>query len=72
MTDIEASNQDGLILDTHILIWYVEGIRLSEAQINLIDKIREQNKLYISAISIWEIVMLENKGKIAFSIELND
>ncbi len=43
MTDIEASNQDGLILDTHILIWYVEGIRLSEAQINLIDKIREQN-----------------------------
>ncbi|KDO03077.1 type II toxin-antitoxin system VapC family toxin [Rickettsia tamurae] len=72
MIDIEASNQEGLILDTHILIWYVEGIRLSEAQINLIEKIREKNKLYISAISIWEIVMLENKGKIAFSIELND
>lgn len=72
MTDIEASNQEGLILDTHILIWYVEGIKLSEAQIELIEKIRAKNKLYISAISIWEIVMLENKGKIAFSFNLND
>jgi len=51
MTDIEASNQEGLILDTHILIWYVEGIKLSEAQIELIEKIRAKNKLYISAIS---------------------
>lgn len=48
MIDIEASNQEGLILDTHILIWSVEGIRLSEAQINLIEKIREK----ISYISL--------------------
>lgn len=72
MTNIESSDFEGLILDTHILIWYVEGITLSKAQIELIEKVREKNKLYISAISIWEIVMLENKGKIAFSVNLND
>lgn len=70
MTNI--NNFESLILDTHILIWYVEGIKLSESQIKLIDKAREENILYISAISIWEITMLENKGKIALSVSLDE
>ncbi len=61
-----------LILDTHVLIWYMEGIKLSNKQVTLIDKIREENNLYVSAISIWEISMLAKKDKIAFSISLTE
>ena len=60
-----------IILDTHILIWYLEGIELKEKYVNIIDKARNSNSLYISAISIWEIAMLANKNKIALSVNLN-
>lgn len=62
----------GVILDTHILIWYVEGIILTKHQIDIIDEAKSNNKLFISPISIWEIAMLANKGKIVFSMDIND
>ena len=63
---------DKLILDTHILIWYIEGINLSEPQVELIDKMREKSSLYISAISIWEIALLVSKERIALSIDIDE
>lgn len=72
MIDATNNHPESLVLDTHILIWYLEGVKLSNSQIKIIDKVRENNMLYISAISIWEITMLENKGKIALSITLSD
>ncbi|GAA5252759.1 hypothetical protein [Candidatus Rickettsia kedanie] len=53
MTNIK-DNLVNLILDTHILIGYAEGIKLSKHQIALIEKAREHSMLYISAISIWD------------------
>jgi PIN domain nuclease of toxin-antitoxin system len=61
-----------LTLDTHTLLWYVEGITLKPKEVNLIEDARKQNQLYISAISLWEIAMLSSKGKIVFSIALNE
>jgi len=63
---------DKLILDTHILIWYVEGINLSESQVALIDQMRDKASLYISAISIWEIALLVSKERIALSIDIDE
>lgn len=63
---------DKITLDTHALIWYMEGIKLPDKQVSLIDQARSDNALFISAISIWEIAMLAGKGKIAFSVSLND
>ena len=63
---------DKLILDTHILIWYIEGINLSEPQVELIDKMREKSSVYISAISIWEIALLVSKDRIALSIDIDE
>lgn len=59
-----------LILDTHVLVWYVEGINLTQSQVDVIEKFREKGCLYISAISIWEIALLANKSRIVFSISL--
>ena len=64
--------EEKILLDTHILIWYAEGINLSTNQIGLIENTRKKKELYISAISIWEITMLANRSKLIFSIDIHD
>jgi PIN domain nuclease of toxin-antitoxin system len=46
------SDLEKLTLDTHVLIWYVEGIKLNTHQVELIDKACNQDSLFVSAISI--------------------
>ena len=70
-SDIKAK-EDKILLDTHIVIWYTEGIKLSPYQIGLIESARKRNELYISAISIWEITMLATKCKVIFSMSTNE
>jgi PIN domain nuclease of toxin-antitoxin system len=73
MTNLSDQDPLGkLTLDTHILIWYAEGIRLTPTQVSIIDQARSQNLLYIAAISLWEIAMLAQKDKIAFAISLDE
>jgi len=68
-----SNDPDALLLDTHILIWYVEGdSHLTKQQIEILEKARRQNKLYISAISIWEITMLSEKERIVLSVTLSE
>ena len=68
----DKSPIEKITLDTHIIIWYSEGIKLSEEQVSIIDKARDNNCLFISSISIWEIAMLFNKGKTVLSMGLNE
>lgn len=52
-----------LLLDTHIWIWYVEGNpKLSQTLKTALED--ENNLLFISPISIWEILILAEKKKI--------
>ena len=57
-----------ILLDTHVLLWLMAGDnklgRLSRKQI---DEAYHQGKLSVSAISFWEISMLQNKGRIELS-----
>jgi PIN domain nuclease of toxin-antitoxin system len=70
--NFDDTKVEKLTLDTHIIIWYSEGIKLSDKQVSLIDKAKDSNSLFISSISIWEIAMLFNRGKTAFSMSLNE
>lgn len=72
INNYRKSYLENLTLDTHVLIWYAEGIKLTEKQINLIEKAREKGVLYISAISIWEISLLASKNKMTFSISMTE
>lgn len=58
-----------LLLDTHIFIWLLIGNqKLENKNLALIDSCLEsKSKLCLSAISIWEIAMLEKKKRILFS-----
>jgi PIN domain nuclease of toxin-antitoxin system len=59
-----------VILDTHAWIWYVtESKNLSK---DALDKILFQDVCGVSAISVWEVAMLEVKGRIKFKIAIQD
>jgi PIN domain nuclease of toxin-antitoxin system len=60
---------DMLLLDTHVWIWYFEGDR-NLAGSPLLEDIKSaisRSSLRISEISLWEVAMLESKGRISFS-----
>ncbi len=61
-----------IILDTHILIWWVEqNSRLTKNQQNLIEKYQSQG-LGVSIISCWEIAKLVENNRIAFTLPVAD
>ena len=51
-----------LLLDTHVLIWWDEGARLSREATNAI---REAEQVYVSAVSAWEIAIKTALGRLA-------
>ncbi len=61
--------QDFLILDTHIWLWLFNGNedRLSSEGIERIEDAGRSGQLGVSAISVWEVGMLEAKGRIRLS-----
>jgi PIN domain nuclease of toxin-antitoxin system len=50
-----------LLLDTHVIIWWDEGARLSAAADRAI---READQVYVSAVSGWEIAIKSALGRI--------
>jgi len=58
-----------IVLDTHALIWWVNGSTgLSSAALGHIEDARQQAQLFASSISAWEVAMLLSRGRLAFSI----
>jgi len=64
----------GLLLDTHIWLWYAEGVagRLSPAILAAIDRSRIEHRLHVNAVSVWEVGMLCAKGKISLSAPVGE
>lgn len=57
-----------LLLDTHVWLWFALGdaARLAAPVRKKIEAAAHGGKLAVSAISVWEIGMLEAKGRIVF------
>ncbi|NDF63080.1 MAG: type II toxin-antitoxin system VapC family toxin [Synechococcaceae bacterium WBB_3_034] len=58
-----------ILLDTHVLIWWVNGEhqRLSDAALQAIEA--EEHQRLVSAISCWEVAMLLERGRLGLSID---
>ena len=57
-----------ILLDTHALIWLTQGNpKFGKKARRLADKALSEDQLGISAISFWEISMLEHRGRISLS-----
>jgi len=63
-----------LLLDTHIWLWYAEGVtgRPRPASIRKLDEARKGDGLVVSAISFWEIGMHAARGRIQLAVPLRD
>lgn len=54
-----------VLLDTHVWIWLMNGdFSFSKKSRILIEEAHQSGSLFISAISAWEVSMLESKNKI--------
>ena len=51
-----------LLLDTHVILWFLNGEKLSEETKTLI----ENNENYISVVSLWEVAIKMNLNKYTF------
>jgi PIN domain nuclease of toxin-antitoxin system len=59
-----------LLLDTHYWIWLQFGVRdhLTATVLKAIDQAAANGTLLLSVISVWELGMLESKGRIQLDI----
>ncbi len=64
-----------IVLDTHTLLWWVNGDSLlSPAANSAIQKELddEEGLIIVSSISAWEIAMLVDKGRLALTMDVED
>lgn len=61
-----------LVLDTHVWIWTVGGSResMGTSAVRQIDEASRGGRVLVAAISVWEVAMLERKGRIALAMPL--
>lgn len=70
---LEASD-GGVLLDTHVWLWMVEGseAELSARAIEEVDRASRDGRVLISIISVWEVAMLEARGRVSLSRPLDE
>ncbi len=54
------------LLDTHILLWAADG-RLPKKALEIIEN--DNNTLYFSPVSLWEIIIKNTLGRADFSVD---
>jgi len=61
-----------LLLDTHVWIWYVEGDRgrIARRVESHVESAVQRGGVLVSAISIWELALLESGRRIDLSVEV--
>ncbi len=63
-----------LLLDTHVWLWTVQGARerMSEPAVQSVEEASRRGAILISAISVWEVAMLEARGRIRLSRSVSE
>jgi len=58
-----------LVLDTHVWLWAVEGAteKMSRPALAAVEDAGRHGRVAVSAISVWEVAMLEARGRISLS-----
>jgi len=59
-----------VLIDTHIFLWLIEGTSLSRTAHKAISEATNGRKIGISAISVWEIMMLIWKKRVQVRIPI--
>jgi PIN domain nuclease of toxin-antitoxin system len=61
-----------LLLDTHCWVWAQLGLiqRLSRTAVSAIRDAESEGNLRVSVISVWELAMLEKRGRVALPMNV--
>ena len=69
-----SNSKELILLDTHVWIWLLNGdeqLKKSKC-LSYIENAVKYSNIRISAISVWEVGMLESKGRINFPMDCLD
>jgi PIN domain nuclease of toxin-antitoxin system len=70
MTRADHARSESLLLDTHTLVWLVFGNRgLGRRAEELIQTASESNRVFVSAVTPWEIGLLASKKRINLHVD---
>jgi PIN domain nuclease of toxin-antitoxin system len=73
MPVVKEIKQHKILLDTHVWLWLAEGNSiLSPAIRKAVDHAKDQERLFISPISAWEISMLVERKRIVLAMDVMD
>lgn len=62
-----------IVLDTHVLIWWVDDpAQLSKPAQAAIEKAMQTKSVHVSCISSWEIALLVERGRIKLTLDVRD
>ena len=63
-----------LVLDTHVWIWVMDGARreLDADVLEAVEEASNRGRVLVSAISVWEVAMLAAKGRVRFSMPVEE
>jgi PIN domain nuclease of toxin-antitoxin system len=62
-----------VLLDTHVLVWLLNGERrLSAAAVTAVEQAAHEDKVFVSAITPWEIAMLVARGRLLLTRDVQD
>ena len=62
-----------IVLDTHAWIWWISNPeKLGVAASSAIEEAMQENSIFLSSVSTWEIALLVAKGKLALTINVRD
>jgi PIN domain nuclease of toxin-antitoxin system len=62
-----------IVLDTHALIWWVSGDkRFSRKAKAAVSREHPRGHIHVSAISLWEIAMLAEHGRLTLTMEMDE
>ena len=63
-----------LLLDTHVWIWVVEGVaaELAAPAVARIERASDAGAIRVAAISVWEVAMLEARGRLRLALEIDE
>ncbi|BAS28287.1 type II toxin-antitoxin system VapC family toxin [Limnochorda pilosa] len=62
-----------ILLDTHAWVWWLgEPECLSSEARERIEHAASQNEVYVSSISVWEVAMLVERGRLKLALDVGD
>lgn len=63
-----------IVLDTHVLIWWVNGLQLSDRATATLEaeQVTDDGLILVSAISAWEIGMLVARERLTLTMSVDD